>query len=214
MYGVTMKVSHNGLVVVLRALRKEDVPILVEHFSSMKVHMYTKGIFAQTLENELEWYEKNRKDPDGVTWAIQPEENEFPIGVTALHGINSRENSSSSGIIIWDPSWWGKGVASAAHLARTLFAADYLNRGTIRSSVRVANEASRRALERVGYTIWGTEPACILRANEWLDTYRLIWFHPERTDIFYPDGIPQMYQAGVERARAALEIARREVSFP
>ena len=214
MYGVTMRVNHNGLTIVLRALSKEDIPVLVEHFSSMKVHLYTKGIFAQTLENELEWYEKNRKDPDGVTWAIQPEGYQFPIGVTSLHHINSRENSCGSGIIIWDPAWWGKGVAGAAHLGRTLFAADYLNRWTIRSSVRVANDASRRALERVGYTIWGTEPACILRANEWLDTYRLIWFHPERTDVFYPDGIPQMYQAGVERARIALDVARTEVVFP
>lgn len=214
MYGVTMRVNHNGLTIVLRALSKEDIPVLVEHFSSMKVHLYTKGIFAQTLENELEWYEKNRKDPDGVTWAIQPEGYQFPIGVTSLHHINSRENSCGSGIIIWDPAWWGKGVAGAAHLGRTLFAADYLNRWTIRSSVRVANEASRRALERVGYIVWGTEPVCIQRANEWLDTYRLIWFHPERTDVFYPDGIPQMYQAGVERARIALDVARTEVVFP
>src|SRR3989344_1756290 len=214
MYGVTMKVEHNGLAVVLRALRKEDVPILVEHFSSMKVHMYTNGVFAQTLENELELYEKNRKDPDGVTWAIQPEGSHSPNGVTSLHEINSRENSCSSGIIIWDPSWWGKGVASAAHLARTLFAADYLNRFVIRSSVRVANEASRRALERVGYTVWGTEPVCIQRANEWLDTHHLIWFHPERVSTFYTDAAPQMYLPGIDRARIALELARREVNFP
>ena len=214
MYGIRMTVRHNGIAINLQPFSKEDIPILVEHFSSMKVHMYTKGLFAQTLENELEWYEKNRKDPDSVIWAIQPEGYQFPIGVTSLHHTNSRENSCGSGIIIWDPGWWGKGIATAAHLGRTLFAADYLNRWTIRSSVRVANDTSRRALERVGYTIWGTEPACILRGGKWLDTYHLTWLHPERIGVLYPEGLPKMYVAGVVNAAIALETARREVVFP
>ena len=62
MYGVTMQISHKGQEVTLRALSKDDLPELVKHFSSMKIHMYTKGLFAQTLKNEMEWYEKNRKD--------------------------------------------------------------------------------------------------------------------------------------------------------
>ncbi len=214
MFGVKIKVTHKDLTVFLRAFTKEDIPVLVEHFSSMKVHMYTKGLFAQTFENELEWYEKTRKSQDDCVWAIQPEGSQFPVGVTGLHHINSRENSSSSGIIIWDQQWWGKGVASATHLARTLFAADFLNRWVIRSSVRVPNAASRRALERVGYSVWGTEPVCVLRAGEWLDTHHLVWLHPERVVVMYPNGIPEKYISGVDRASLALATARKEVEFP
>lgn len=214
MYGMNMVVSHNGLTINLRPFAKEDISVLVKYFSSMKTHMNTMGLFGQTLENELEWYEKNRTDPDGCVWAIQPEGSDEPIGATSLHHINSREGSCSSGIIIWRQDWWGKGVASATHLARTLFAADYLNQGIIRSSVRTQNPGSFKALERVGYTIWGTEPRSILRAGKWVDTYYLAWINPERVSVLYPEGLPKKYAAGVKRAAKALEIARREVIFP
>jgi len=214
MYGMNMVVSHNGLTIKLRPFTKEDISVLVRYFSSMKTHMNTMGLFGQTLENELEWYEKNRTDQDGCVWAIQPEGCDEPIGVTSLHHINSREGSSSSGIIIWRQDWWGKGVASAAHLGRTLFAADYLNRSIIRSSVRTQNPGSFKALERVGYTVWGTEPRSCLRAGKWLDTYMLAWINPERVSVLYPEGLPKKYAAGIKRAAKALEIARREVIFP
>lgn len=213
MFGITMKIAHGETKITLRALKREDIAELVEHFSSMKIHMYTKGIFAQTLENEYEWYEERRKSQDDVTWAIVPDGQEKPIGVTSLHNINNRYNSATSGIIIWNSNWWGKRIASSAHLGRTMFAADYLNRWTIKSSVRVPNDASRKALEGVGYAIWGKEPCSIPRASDWLETYQLKWFHPERTGLLFPQGTPEEYRVAVEKASKALETARRVVSF-
>ncbi len=213
MFGVTMAVTHKEQEVVLRALSKDDLPTLVKNFSSMKVHMFTKGLFAQTLENETEWYENRRKDSNHCLWAIQPKGSDVPVGITGLHSITNIENSCTSGIIIWDPNWWGKGVASAAHLGRTMFAANFLNRFTIRSTVRVANQASRKALERVGYTVWGEEPVDDFRAGRWLDTYHLIWFRPSSLNFMFPEGIPEKYAQGVEKAKKALELAEKEVVF-
>jgi ribosomal-protein-alanine N-acetyltransferase len=213
MFGINMRVKTEKAAVNLRPACKEDMKELVRHFSSMRIHMYTMGMFARTIEDEEAWYEHVRESKDGCEWLIQPDGYDKPIGVTGLHGINSRENSCTSGIIIWDPSWWGKGVASAAHLGRTLFAADYLNRLVIRSCVRVENNASRKALERVGYTVWGQEPVDDYRAGKWLDTDHLIWFHPEKYQFFYPNGLPEMYVAGVERAKVALEKARKCVEM-
>ena len=213
MFGINMQVKHDSLVVNLRPFTKADLPILVEHFSSMKIHMNTQGLFGQTLENEEGWYEKVRKDEDSCVWAIQPANSDIPIGVTSLNNITSRANSCVSGIIIWDIDWWNKGVASATHLARTMFAADFLNRFTIRSEVRVQNEASRKALERVGYTVWGVEPLSVFKGGVWLDTNYLIWLHPEKICILYPDKLPEQFEAGVEKAKLALELARKEVVF-
>jgi len=217
MYGLTMLVSHGPVPIKLRAMRKEDLPILVEHFSSMKIHFYTKGLFAQTLENEIEWYEKNRRSEDSVTWTIVPIQKDWgdvPIGVTSLHGMSYKNNSCTSGIIIWDRSWWNKGIASSCHLARTLFAADYLNRWKINSCVRLENAASRKALERVGYTIWGTEPCTTQREGRWLDTHHLTWIHPDMVQILFPKGTPNLYLPGIERAQEALARAREVVDFP
>lgn len=199
-----MSITTERISLLLRPATKDDLPELVKHFSSMRVHMYTMGRFAQTLENEQEWYEKVRKNDDECIWFIQPEGYDKPIGTTGLHKINSWDGSCSSGIIIWDPSWWGRGVASAAHLGRTLFATDYLSKISIRSSVRVDNTASRRALEGVGYTIWGTEPVDDYRAGRWIDTYQLKWFHPDKYQFYYPDGLPEKFVPGAERAKIAL----------
>lgn len=208
-----MHVSHKEIDVNLRPFVKSDLPELVNHFSSMKIHLNTQGLFGQTLENEEEWYDKVRKNDDECVWGIQPADSEVLVGVTGLHHINSRANSCTSGIIIWDTNWWGKGVASASHLARTMFAVDYLNRFTIQSEVRVQNEASRKALERIGYTVWGTEPLSVFKGGVWLDTYHLIWLNPEKICVLYPDKLPEQFVDGVERAKTALEFARKEVSF-
>jgi len=213
MFGINLRVKTERITVNLRPACKEDMKELTKHFSSMRIHMHTMGMFAQTLENEEEWYEKVRRDETRCTWLLQPDGYDKPIGVTGLHGIDSRKNSCTSGIIIWDPDWWGKGVASAAHPGRTLFAADYLNRLVIRSCVRSENAASRKALQRVGYTIWGTEPVDDYRAGRWLDTDHLIWFHPEKYQFFYPNGLPEMYVEGVARAKLALEKARNCVEM-
>lgn len=210
-------VKRKDLVIKLRPLNKGDLPTLAEHFSSMKVHFYTKGLFAQTLENEIEWYEKNRQSRDSVHWAIVPigdNTPDIPIGITGLHDLDSRANSCVSGIIIWDTSWWGKGVASSAHLARTLFAADYLNRWQIQSTVREENTASLRALKRVGYSVWGTDPCPVRKAGRWLPTHHLVWINPDTQNYMFPGAIPTKYQRGIKKATTALTLARNIVEFP
>lgn len=208
-----MRIVHKDLVLYLRPLCKDDLPTLVKSFSSMKIHMYTRGLFGQTLESETEWYENKRKSSSDCVWAIQPVGSDVPIGVTAIHDLTLLSNTCTTGIIIWDQNWWGRGVASATHLARTMFAADYLNQFMIKSTVIVPNEASRRALERVGYTICGKDPRTVYRGGVWLDEYHLVWLHPNMISYYYPEGLPEQYEAGVERAKKALEIARAEVDF-
>ena len=141
-------------------------------------------------------------------------QDDIPIGVTALHKIDNHINSCVSGIIIWDSAWWGKGIASAAHLGRTLFAADYLNRFTIKSQARVENTASCKALERVGYSLYCTVPLSARRAGRWLDTNQYIWINPDMLPILFPAGVPDQYSPGIERAREALFTARQAVEFP
>ncbi len=213
MFGIKMFVKTDKVSVLLRPMSKDDLPELVEHFSSMKVHMYTLGLFGQTYENELEWYEKNRKDKDSCVWIVQPENSDKPIGVTSLHDINSLGGGCTSGFITWKSEWWNKGVATASHLGRTMFAADYLNRSMIKSIAREDNKGSWMALERVGYTVWGTEPLDGFRQGKWLNSYHLLWLHPERISLFYSNGLPDIFKDGVEKAKEALEKARKCVEM-
>lgn len=213
MFGMQMQVSYGELAISLRPFAKEDLPIIVKRFSSMKVHMYTMGLFAQTLESEEEWYQKRSQDPSSCIWAIVPQGQTEPIGTTGLHNIDLW-GSATSGIAIWDTNWWGKGVATRSHLARTLFAADYLQRYTIKSAARVNNQGSVKALLKVGYNKTGVEPRTFCRAGKYLDTQLFCWLHPERIGVLYPQGLPKRYKKGVQRAKEALAKAREVVYFP
>jgi len=214
MFGMNMKVKHKGQVVILRRFCKDDLPEVVEHFGSMKVHMYTMGTFAQTIENEIEWYDKNRNDPDSCLWGIQPEGSEKLIGVVGLHGLRSMTNTCVLGIIIWDEKWWNRGIATAAHLAVLLYAAKYkINRMTIRCTVRVDNVPSWRIVEKLGYYNWGEEPVDDFVDGKWINSYQFTWFSPIYISVLFPAGVPEKYFESVERGRLALELATKEVEF-
>jgi|SRR5688572_22345190 len=212
MFGMNVRSEYKGFGVTLRPFSKADLPVLVEHFNSMKVHMYTMGLFANTLENEEDWYEKVGKDLTSCSWAIVPDESKVPVGITGLRDIDIY-GSCVSGIVIWDPTWWGKGVATRSHLARTLFAADYLNRNTIKSSARVVNKGSVNALLRLGYYKIGVEPRTAYRAGKYLDTQMFCWINPERVNVLFPEGLPKEYKDCVKKARVALDKARKVVTF-
>ena len=213
MFGPFLRVSHEGITVVLSPFSRDDMPVAAKGLSSLEVTMYTNQLFGQTLESEQQWYDKQNSSSDSVIWRISLEGEDTPIGTTGLHGITHPAHTCTSGIIIWDRSKWGKGVASRAHLARTLFAADFLDRYTIRSSVRTDNLASLRALEKVGYTRTGMDPKSGFRAGKFLDTHILSWFNPARVHLLYPEGVPEEYQVGLRRAEAALALGREVVTY-
>lgn len=214
MIGLPMKVTKDGFGVSLRPITKDDINHLAVGFNSMTVHMNTLQMFAQSYENELDWYERIRKDDKSVYWAIQPDGAQQLVGVTDIHGISISGNCAT-GIVIFNQSWWGKGVATRAHLARTMFAADFLGRNTISSSARVTNPGSCKALERVGYALTGRSLRTDQRRGEFLDTNQYTWLHPEREALLYPDtGWPEEIKPAIERAHAALQLAREVVTFP
>lgn len=213
MFGMTMRIEKDGSGIELRPFKKENLPIVAAGFSSMKVHKWTTQTFSQPLQNEEEWFDKMRKSENDCVWAIVPDGSETPVGITGIHRMDLN-GACGTGIVIWDPDWWGKGVATRAHLGRTLYAANYLNRILIYSSVREPNKASLKALLRAGYTVWGIEPRSVYRNGAWGDTYRLVWINPERVSLIYPRGLPGMFAEGVKRAGEALETARKVVTFP
>lgn len=214
MYGMKMRIEYDGFGVNLRPFCKADIPNLVEHFSSMKVHMHTMGLYGQPIENEEEWYERNRNDPTSCIWAIVPDGSDVAVGTTGLHDSNNIHGCCVSGMVIWEPQWWHRGVATHSHLGRTRYAADFLNRTTIKSAARVENEGSGRALTRVGYYLVGIEPRTTTRDGKFLDTKLFTWIHPYKANLLFPEGLPERYAESVALAKVALDKARQVVSFP
>ena len=213
MFGHAMHVELDGVGVTLRPPQKSEIAKFSELYSSMLVQRYTTASHAVTPEGEIEWWEKTSKDPGTFLWAIVPDGSNEPVGNTGLHGIHPLWGSCTSGIVIVDKNYWGKGIAYRCHLARTWYAVNTLNRTTIQSSVRTKNVASLKALLKVGYQVTGTLHRDVFREGKYIDTYVLSWVNPYRTDLLYPEGVPDDMKESLEKAKSALELANQAVSF-
>lgn len=213
MFGNLIRVELDGLGITMRPLRKNEMENIAELFSSMEVVRFTNMVFAPTPDGEMDWWEKTSKDQSGVVWGIVPDGEDKAIGVTGLHQLNPYNFSCTSGIIIGDRRFWHKGIAYRAHLARTWYAAQTLNRYTIHSQVRTENEHSLKALLKVGYRVTGKFDRNCFHDGKYCDTWTLSWINPLRATILYPEGIPDELTASIGKAKEALDLAARTVKF-
>jgi RimJ/RimL family protein N-acetyltransferase len=213
MFGNPIVIDLEGLKVVLRPPEQNEMAGLAQKFSSMIVQKFTNGTTAKTAADEAEWWEKIRKEPGSVGWAIVPEGSDCMVGMTALHDIHPYWGSCVSGIVIADPNFWGKGVAYRAHLARTWYAANTLNRMTIQSGVRAPNEGSLKALLKVGYRVSGVQDRNAFRDGRYIDSYVMSWVNPYHVGLLYPEGTPKKLAKSLKMAQAALGLADKCVKF-
>ena len=171
-FGPIMRFTVGDLRIELAPFAKSDMGefISLEYGGGMwqfSVRKYTGRTNAPTLEDEEEHYEKVRKAIDRLVWGIwvitviDGTEQRLLIGVSDLFGFDEGGTKliqqATSGSMIFNKEYWGKGIASAAHKARTWYAFTQLGLHRIKSAVLQANIGSRKALERSGYTFVYTE---------------------------------------------------------
>lgn len=222
-FGRIMRVATTkGLQLELAPLAREDMPDYVKD-GGLQLHSVTRYLNAQpapTLQDEQEWFDRTRKAADTVAWGIYALDDDVRtlVGGTTLFSIEQGViRQATSGIVIFRPDYWGQGVASAAHLARTLYAFEQLGLHRIRSAVIDGNAASLRALQRVGY-----EPVYVERNSVFVDG-RL--HHQTNLELLNPSepfwsvwwGSDKPTEAALatrQRTLTALDEARRRVTLP
>ena len=172
-FGPIMTFSVDDLQIELAPIAKEAAAEFVNNTTGgglqrATVHRYLGMTTAPVKEDEEEWFEKVRTDKTSLIWGIWLTEGDGEsrtrtlIGNSALTEIDKAGHTkvlrqAVSGSVIFRPEYWGRGIASAAHKARTWFAFQHLGLHRIQSAVLRPNAGSRRALERSGYTYVYTE---------------------------------------------------------
>lgn len=155
-FGPIMQMTVDGLQIELAPLSKVAMEQFVQ--PGMQQHGVIKFLSqnANVVEDEEEWYEKVRKSPDGIVWGIWVVDGDerIVIGTTALHDITrGHTKQATSGSMIFRKEYWGRGIASRIHMARTWYAFQELGLDRIVSAVIHGNVASRKALEKSGYDL-------------------------------------------------------------
>lgn len=207
---------HGKYGVMLRPPTLEEIMNAAEAFSSLDTVQYTRSVYAKTKGIEENWFKRVESDKsDSVVWVIVPDGQKEPVGVTSLVDFGSPHamiaRTAQSGIVIWDHKWRGRGIASRAHVIRTWYAWARLNLFSVTSSVFTVNEGSYKALLKVGYTLWGVEEATAYLKGEYLNTAHLTWYNPDTANVLFPNGIPEKYLPGIDKAKEVLANAKANV---
>jgi RimJ/RimL family protein N-acetyltransferase len=153
-FGPKMSLSIGELTIEMAPLTKEVMGEFVAGMQQYSVNKYLGHHWAPTLEDELEWFDKTRAAKDSLVWGIWVVKGDerILIGNTALTDIEKKHiHQATSGSMIFRKEYWGKGIASHIHKARTWYAFQHLGLHRVRSAVAHGNIASLKALEKSGY---------------------------------------------------------------
>lgn len=157
-FGPIMQVKAGDLLVELAPVKSDDAPRFIENggMQYASVTKYLNRLGAPVKEDEVEWFERARKEKTSLIWGIYiiEAEKRTLIGNTTLFDITKEHiHQAMSGSLIFDQSHWGKGIAGAIHKARTWYAFEQLGLHRVMSAVFQGNIASRKALHKSGYEL-------------------------------------------------------------
>ena len=168
-FGPIMRLQVDDLTIELAPLTRESMSEFVNYANGGAMQRYSVTRYlgrrlTPVLEDEHEWFDAARKETTSVIWGIWVIDGETRtlIGNSSLNSIGEDGHSglirqATSGSMIFRPEYWGRGIASATHKARTWYAFQHMGLHRIKSAVIQGNGGSSKALSRSGYTYVYTE---------------------------------------------------------
>ena len=165
MFGPFLKGEH----VTLRPADDTDPPRFVPWFADMEVTRWLGRGSAVALYQEVDYFKKAGESKTDIVWMIEADGE--TVGATGIHGIDWKDAHGTTGIVIGDKRWWGRGVATAAMSLRTRYAFRELNLRKLVTKVYVPNEGSRKALEKNGYRTVGISRMHYFTLGQWHDEW-------------------------------------------
>ena len=165
MFGPVLKGTH----VTLRPADDSDPPRFVPWFADMEVTRWLGRGSAVALYQEVDYFKRAGESKTDVQWMIDADGE--TVGSTGIHGIDWKHAHGTTGIVIGDKRWWGKGIATEAMALRTRYAFRELNLRKLMTQVYVPNERSRKALERNGYRTVGIRRMHYFTLGQWHDEW-------------------------------------------
>jgi diamine N-acetyltransferase len=179
-----------GQKVILRPIERDDIKQLVVWINDPEVNQYVTISFPMTEMAEEKWYESldNKKD---IVLGIEVD-GEL-IGTMGIHGINWIHRTATTGAIIGNKNYWGKGYGTDAKMILLNYAFNTLNLRKILSSVYEFNKRSLNYSLHCGYKIEGKRKKNLFRNGKYWDEILL--------GVFKSDWLPywRKYQKGLPK---------------
>lgn len=167
-----------GRKTLLRPLDKErDLEACQRWINDPDVNQYLKIFRPITPTGEAKWFDQLEERED-IVLAIETLDTKF-IGTMGLHKINWKDRVATTGSLIGEKDYWGKGYGTDAKMALLNYAFNTLNLRKICSSVLEFNERSLNYNLRCGYQIEGRRRRQVFKNGRYWDEILLGLFKEE-----------------------------------
>lgn len=173
-------VFRAGHKVNLRPPLKKDLPLLVKWINDPEVTHFLSINFPMLEKDEEKWLERMPEQKQTDVTLILTLKNGKAIGVMGLHQINWVNGTATTGAIIGEKAYWGKGYGSEAKMLLLDYAFNRLGLRKICSNVLAFNGRSKRYSEKCGYQEEARRKAQFFRDGVfhdeiWLAVFRENW---------------------------------------
>ncbi len=161
----------------LRPPTKEDIPYFLRWFNDMEVKQYVTNFLPVVEADETEWLDRLHKNREKeVVFVVVDIKTNKPIGVMGIHNINWVSRLATTGAVIGDKAFWGKGYGSEAKMLVLNYAFDTLNLRKICSLVFGFNKRSEAYSKKCGYRVEGILKAHHFKNGEYCDEIHMAVF--------------------------------------
>lgn len=167
---MTEVIFREGKLVNLRPLERADVPTLRRWMNDPKTTQYLMRVFPMMEKVEEEWLDSLAKSTTDFALGIVTAKEKQLIGSIGLHRVNWVHRTATTGTVIGEREFLGKGYGTEAKMLLLDFAFNALDLHSILSQVMAYNERSLSYGKKCGYEEVGRIP-------RWLRT-----IHGERCD--------------------------------
>lgn len=168
-----------GQRLTLRAIERDDLPHYVAWLNDPAVTDHLKAYLPFNLDDEIDWYENQRKDPSTQNFAIVVNAEQLHIGSIGFMKINQREQNAELGIMIGDKSRWGQGYGREAIQLLLPYGFDTLNLHRIYLRVDANHTKAIRAYASCGFSEEGRLRDAIFRQGRFEDQLIMSVLRPE-----------------------------------
>ena len=159
-----------GRRVYLRPILRKDIPNIVRWINNTEVTRFLATYLPMMEADEEQWLDDlPKKKVTDLVFVIVVAEGDRAIGVMGLHKINGKDRTATTGAIIGEKEYWGKGYGTEAKMLLLHYAFNTLNLRKICSSFISFNRRSHAYQLKCGYVEEGRLRRQIYRNGRYWD---------------------------------------------
>ncbi len=169
----------SGPRLILRAIERDDLPRYVQWMNDPEVKRHLLPLPPFNFDDEIEWYESQRKDPSALNLAMVLKADNRHIGSVSLNHIDRQSQKAELGIVIGEKAEWYKGYGTEAIRLMVAYGFFTLNLHRIYLIVDADHTAAIRCYQRCGFKEEGRLRQNIYRQGRFEDQLVMGILKPE-----------------------------------